>query len=374
MKRTKNFNKTSSAVSPVQKKCVSPTKPTPEQRGGRAPRQALRVDNISSIERPASQAAPYSLIETQSTIAYELLQGALVRYSASNGRHPPTAVLVHGILGSRRNMQSFARKILEAYPSWQILLVDLRCHGDSASLYPPLASPHNVASAAADVLRLLSALKMFPEILVGHSFGGKVVMAMAEQFGKGVKTLPRPVKVWVLDALPGEVRSGEMGAKDRPADLITSLQRTPVPIESRALLITQLERRGFSPPVAAWAATNLVPAGPGGGYTWGFDLGGIASMYRSYETTSLWNFLTSPAKGIHVSFVRAERSTFRWGGGDADRIEQLGHHVYVLPNSGHWVHTDNPDGLFDILAPSFGDATNMLRRSQSGSASPNSSN
>ena len=32
----------------------------------------------------------------------------------------------------------------------------------------------------------------------------------------------------------------------------------------------------------------------------------------------------------------------------------LGHEVHLLPNSGHWVHTDNPDGLFDILAPSFG--------------------
>lgn len=28
--------------------------------------------------------------------------------------------------------------------------------------------------------------------------------------------------------------------------------------------------------------------------------------------------------------------------------------MHLLPNSGHWVHSDNPDGLFDILAPSFG--------------------
>lgn len=32
----------------------------------------------------------------------------------------------------------------------------------------------------------------------------------------------------------------------------------------------------------------------------------------------------------------------------------LGHAVHELPNSGHWVHTDNPNGLFDILSPSFG--------------------
>ena len=46
--------------------------------------------------------------------AYELLQGPLVRWSKPGvGVTPPTAVLVHGILGSRRNMQSFARMILE---------------------------------------------------------------------------------------------------------------------------------------------------------------------------------------------------------------------------------------------------------------------
>ena len=46
--------------------------------------------------------------------------------------------------------------------------------------------------------------------------------------------LPPPcVQAWVLDALPGEVRSSEMGGQDRPADLITALRRTPLPIPSR---------------------------------------------------------------------------------------------------------------------------------------------
>ena len=50
-------------------------------------------------------------------------------------------------------------------------------------------------TAAGDVLRLLGRLKLFPEQLIGHSFGGKVVMSMAEQFGRRGSRLPRPVKV-----------------------------------------------------------------------------------------------------------------------------------------------------------------------------------
>jgi pimeloyl-ACP methyl ester carboxylesterase len=52
--------------------------------------------------------------------------------------------------------------------------------------------PHTVQSAARDVLALLREQRMFPHMLVGHSFGGKVVMSMAQQFGA---QLPRPVQV-----------------------------------------------------------------------------------------------------------------------------------------------------------------------------------
>jgi pimeloyl-ACP methyl ester carboxylesterase len=49
-----------------------------------------------------------------------------------------------------------------------------------------------VDSSARDVLNLLREQRIFPHMLVGHSFGGKVVMSMAHQFGA---SLPRPVQV-----------------------------------------------------------------------------------------------------------------------------------------------------------------------------------
>ena len=44
------------------------------------------------------------------------------------------------------------------------------------------------------------------------------------------------------------------------------------------------------------------------------------------------------------------------GGGDEAEITRLGHSVAVLPDAGHWVHTDNPAGLLALIAPSFGAA------------------
>ncbi len=299
------------------------------------------------------------------------------RFDVISKCHPPTHTL-----------------LLQGFPSWQVLLVDLRCHGDSAAAAgaPAAPGPHTVDSAAQDVLQALRRRRLFPHMLIGHSFGGKVVMSMAQQFaaanaaanGGGGTALPRPVQVWVLDAPPGEARAGGGGGPgtgggggggaDSPAQLIESLRRLQLPVASRADVIDHLVAHGFSLPVARWMTTNLKPvdgAAPlssstssgdsSGGLTWAFDLDGIAEMYQSYESSSLWDLLAAPPQGLRVDFVKATRSAFSWGAGSEDRIAELGHGVRAI-DSGHWVHSEKPQDLFEILAPSFGAVDLHLQR------------
>lgn len=55
--------------------------------------------------------------------AYELLQGNLVRFSPdATTKDVPTAVLVHGILGSKRNLNSFARMLVQVRMTWLFLV------------------------------------------------------------------------------------------------------------------------------------------------------------------------------------------------------------------------------------------------------------
>ncbi|GFR51573.1 hypothetical protein Agub_g13911 [Astrephomene gubernaculifera] len=339
----------------------------------------LTAASARPSDHPTSRNFPlrslsYDELNVETPIAYELYQGALARWSHSDGAAvPPTAVMVHGILGNRRNMSSFAKMLVEGFPGWQVLLVDLRCHGESAALPTRPHGPHGVAAAAGDVLALLRRLRLFPHVLIGHSFGGKVVMSMVQQFPQ---RLPRPVQVWVLDSLPGRVRSGGGGpdGRDHPGDLIELLRGIPMPVASRSEVIDRVVRAGFTPGIAQWVVTNLRPveelsgaaqgrSGAGSsnssGLSWTFDLDGIAQLYRSYEETQLWDLIKQPPQGLKLNFVKAERSTFRWGGPDEAAITTAGHGVHLLPASGHWVHADNPLGLYDILAPSFGGGSDL---------------
>ncbi|CAO2182114.1 unnamed protein product [Urochloa humidicola] len=297
-------------------------------------------------------------------LAYELVQGNLVQWNSFMDKSipdPPTAVLLHGILGSRKNWGSFAKRLAQEFPMWQFLLVDLRCHGDSASIKK--RGPHTVASTALDVLKLVVQLRLTPRVLVGHSFGGKVALSMVEQ---AAKPLARPVRVWVLDATPGKVRAGGDG-EDHPAELIEFLRRMPAQVSSKLEVVNALVKEQFSVDVARWVATNLRRSSPVGqqsssNFSWTFDLNGISEMYKSYEDTNLWSIVENVPRGVHINFLKAERSLHRWALEDLQRIhtaEELaadeggGVEMHVLEDAGHWVHADNPDGLFRILSSTF---------------------
>uniref|UniRef100_A0A803N8I3 AB hydrolase-1 domain-containing protein n=1 Tax=Chenopodium quinoa TaxID=63459 RepID=A0A803N8I3_CHEQI len=277
------------------------------------------------------------------TLAYDLVQGALVKWSSLMDKsvpEPPTAVLIHGILGCRKN--------------W-----DLRCHGDSASITKGL--PNTVAAAGRDVLNLVAQLQIIPRVLVGHSFGGKVVLSMVEQ---AAKPLARPVRVWVLDATPGKVKPGGHG-EDHPAELISFLRKMPEKkIPSKQYVLDALVHEGFSKDVAQLSDSFIRP----------YLLTAQQQLYwrkvrRGFDLFSIRKIVEDVPRGVHVNFLKAERSLHRWALEDIRRIhaaeevavdEGGGVQMHVLEDAGHWVHTDNPDGLFKILSSSFEGFTTQL--------------
>ena len=111
---------------------------------------------------------------------------------AAEGSEPRGWLLfLHGILGSGANWRTIARKLVAARPEWGAVLVDLRKHGRSQGAPPP----HTVDAAADDLVRLAADLGLPVAGVIGHSFGGKVTLAL-----RGKLEL---AELWVLDATPG---------------------------------------------------------------------------------------------------------------------------------------------------------------------------
>lgn len=76
--------------------------------------------------------------------------------------------------------------------------MDLRNHGRSAGI-KGLGPPHNISTAAKDLADLVKARGWpWPDVVVGHSMGGKVALDFVESCSRGVygdsANLPKQVR------------------------------------------------------------------------------------------------------------------------------------------------------------------------------------
>ncbi|KAL0347025.1 UNVERIFIED_CONTAM: 40S ribosomal protein S14-3 [Sesamum calycinum] len=274
--------------------------------------------------------------------------------------HEFTAFVLHGLLGSGRNWRSFSRSLVSRLSpaQWRMILVDLRNHGRSAEI-EGLLPPHNLENAAKDLADLVKSEDLdWPDVVIGHSMGGKVALQFAQSCANGHYgddvTLPK--QLWVLDSVPGKVIQDNTDGEVEK--VLQTLQSLPSTIPSRKWLVDHMLKLGFSKSLSEWIGSNLKKSGEQ--ETWAFNLDGAVQMFNSYREMDYWPLLDHTPKGMEIDIVRAEKSD-RW---NQDVIRQLEHlsakgvnknegkvSVHVLPNAGHWVHVDNPKGLLDIIAP-----------------------
>lgn len=258
------------------------------------------------------------------------------------GDGPRLIALGHGILGSAHNLRGLARRLTERLPGARALTFDLRNHGASHGASPP----HDIDACAGDLARLFAITGM-PDVVIGHSFSAKVVLAWA-----GSAPLP-PRQVWLLDAPIGarDPLDDTDGARDIQA-LLDVIEALPVPIASRAALEAALAARGLPTAVARWMTTNLRPEGAG--LVWRFDVVGVGAMVDSFWRTDLWPAVDRLAGRARVVLVRAGRGA-RFSSTERARIdaavargtlEEL-----VVGHVGHWLHTEDPEALLALMVP-----------------------
>jgi esterase len=264
----------------------------------------------------------------------------------ADGHDAPSkwVAFLHGVFGMGLNFRTFAKALVQEKPDWGALLVDLRGHGAS----PPLPPPHTLATAAADVARLIDSIALPVRAIVGHSLGGKTTLAFVKQFPGSID------QAMVLDSMPGA----------RPHEAATGLSRSvlhfleglPPVLDSRETFTRAARDAGFSGAVTEWLAMNVRRRDEGYGLR--LDLPAIRALLVDYYDLDAWDAVEDPRYVAKLDLVIAGASA-HWAPADIDRARTLavsrpGLDVHVVEGAGHWLHVDAPDAVRAIVRDSLG--------------------
>ena len=255
---------------------------------------------------------------------------ALAFERTSDGRRP--VVLLHGFLGSARNLATLAHGLAERAPDLGIVAFDLTGHGAS----PPLPRGADSTTLAGDVLATVRTLGLVtPLALVGHSLGGRVALRA---------TLIEPAvaaSVTLLDIAPGPLpASGEVSRVLRA--LLQAPDRVATRGEARATLVAA----GLAPTVAEWLLLNLAPVS--GGYRWRVDRPALAALHERIVAEDLWPAVERP-RAYGVRCIRGGASPSVTAA-DARRLEAARCAVVTIDGAGHLLHAERPQAVLDAVA------------------------
>lgn len=249
-----------------------------------------------------------------------------MRLNAVEAGSGDPVVLLHGLFGAAQNWGTIQKRLAARH---RVVALDLRNHG---------ASPHAAAMEypvmAADVAETLIALGAAPAALIGHSMGGKVAMALALS---GPELVSRLVVADVAPvAYPPALRGYAAamralplrpGLTRREADAALS-GAVPEP-GIRAFLLQNL-RFETDPPAWRLGLEEIAAAMPA--------IEGFPDSVAQYRGPTLF------LGGERSNYIRPEYHA---------RIRALfpAARFATVPNAGHWVHAENPQGFLDLIEP-----------------------
>ncbi|MCP3136001.1 alpha/beta fold hydrolase [Pyxidicoccus xibeiensis] len=241
-------------------------------------------------------------------------------------------VLLHGFLGTGRNLRTLATAWSAADPSRRFLLPDLTGHGASPAL-PPGADLYTLARDVVDTARAKGFTGPFD--WVGHSLGGRVSLAGSLHVPEAVKS------VTLLDITPGPV-PGDLSDSGK---VLGILLQAPPRAESRRAMRAELTGRKLSEHLSDWLLMNLVTEPDG--VRWRFDRQALAELHSRVNGTDLWAALERK-DAPPMRCIRGGRSKYV-PDSDADRMVAAGCPVATLPDAGHFVHVDAAQALLEWL-------------------------
>jgi pimeloyl-ACP methyl ester carboxylesterase len=234
--------------------------------------------------------------------------------------------ILHGLFGSSDNWQTLAKKFAE---NFTVYLVDLRNHGRS-----PHSVEFNYEVMSEDIKELVRDEGLNKIMILGHSLGGKVAMQFAVTYPDKVE------KMIVVD----------IGPKKYPVTnqfVVDALDRfdpgtLPSRKEAEALLSLYIKEEGtkqFLLKNLYWDDNQRLQ--------WRFYFDSIKQNIKGVsEATPV------PAQPLNtpVLFLKGEHSDYIFNA-DTKLMKEIfpNSRLEIIPNTGHWVHADNPEAFFNAV-------------------------
>jgi len=257
--------------------------------------------------------------------------GLLTLAHTVTGAGPRPLVLLHGLLGSARNLSTLARRLTAGSPDLTVVAFDLPGHGSSPPL-PPAADSERLAD---EVLAGAGALGLAqPWRVAGHSLGGRIALRAAQRQPAAIAS------VTLLDIPPGPLAaSGEV------MRVLDVLLRMPDVVASRAEARARLGGDGLSPALAEWLLLNLESGD--GGFRWKIDRRALAALHTRIAAEDLWPAVEG-ARDYAVHCVRGGASGYV-SDADSRRLQAAGCPVVTVDSAGHFLHAERPEAVADAV-------------------------
>lgn len=240
--------------------------------------------------------------------------------SAQNLHNNSPILLVHGLFGSLDNLGVLARDLVTDH---DILQVDMRNHGLS-----PRADEMNYPAMAQDLLDTLDAHNIEKATVIGHSMGGKAVMALTALAPERIDNLV------AIDIAPVDYH---VRRHDEIFAAINAV--TNAGVSSRQQAATVMREFLAEEGVIQFLLKSFVDG------EWRFNVPVLWDQYPhivGWETISAWDH---PAL-----FIPGGNSPYVTEAYRDDLLSQFPQaRAHVIAGAGHWVHAEKPDAVLRAI-------------------------
>lgn len=240
--------------------------------------------------------------------------------SAQNLHNNSPIVLVHGLFGSLDNLGVLARDLVNDH---DIIQVDMRNHGLS-----PRDPVMNYPAMAQDLLDTLDAQHIEKATFIGHSMGGKAVMALSALAPE------RIARLVAIDIAPVDYhvrRHDEIFAAINAVTASEAKNRQ----QAAAVMREHLNEEG----VIQFLLKSYVDG------EWRFN---VPVLWEQYPHIVGWE--TIPAWDHPALFIPGGNSPYVTEAYRADLLAQFPQaRAHVIAGAGHWVHAEKPEAVLRAI-------------------------